>query len=72
MVQTLISSSDFSFILQGSLLFILRMNVMLKMLFMDLIIFLLVMTSGDCPWSGLRCVIVLSELLISTVAGFEF
>ena len=53
-------------------MFILRMNVMPKMLFVDLIIFLLGTIGGDCLWSGLRFVIVLYELLLFSVAGFEF
>ena len=43
-----------------------------KMLFVDLIIFLLGTIGGDCPWSGLRCVIVLSDLFLSTFGDFEF
>ena len=43
----------FEELLQGLLLFILRMTVMLQMLYVDLTIYLLVMTGEGFQWSGL-------------------
>lgn len=70
MSRIIISISDLLMLLQGLLLFILRMTAMLLMPSEGLTIYHLVMTGAGSPWSGQGYVLIISGYRVTLFSLF--